>query len=303
MKLTIKECIKYAKNKNGKCLSTKYKNMKEKLQWECEHGHKWATSFSTIKYRDHWCPYCSKNARLTLKDCMKLAKIKNGKCLSTKYKNAREKLQWGCENKHEWFAPIYSIKNGSWCPYCAGLVKLTLHDCKNIAQNRNGKCLSTKYKNNQTPMKWECDKQHQWFNRFSHIKNGQWCPICSRGKSQKELFSIINIIFPHYTIKYNFRGFSWLKTKDNGFQELDIYIPELKLAIEYDGIQHFKSVKYFGGDKKFKTQKRLDRLKNIKVKQHSEDIKYFIRFNYKEKITKDLVLEKLPPKIIKKHML
>ena len=38
----------------------------------------------------------------------------------------------------------------------------------------------------------------------------------------------------------------WLKR-----QNLDIAIPAIKLGIEYDGRQHFKSVEYFGGTKGF----------------------------------------------------
>ena len=38
---------------------------------------------------------------------------------------------------------------------------------------------------------------------------------------------------------------------------------------------------------------RRDKLKNKKIAQNSQDVKYFIRFNYKEKITKEYVIKKL----------
>ena len=34
-------------------------------------------------------------------------------------------------------------------------------------------------------------------------------------------------------------------------------------------------------------------MKNRKIKEHSNDVKYFIRFNYKEDITKKYVINKL----------
>lgn len=37
----------------------------------------------------------------------------------------------------------------------------------------------------------------------------------------------------------------------------------MNMCIEYDGIQHFKSVKYFGGKKKLLSQQDRDNFKNI----------------------------------------
>ena len=34
--------------------------------------------------------------------------------------------------------------------------------------------------------------------------------------------------------------------------QLDFYLPEYNMCIEYDGIQHFESVTFFGGDKYLK---------------------------------------------------
>jgi very-short-patch-repair endonuclease len=96
----------------------------------------------------------------------------------------------------------------------------------------------------------------------------------------------------------DFNEFSWLITSKYGRQHLDIYIPSIKLAIEYDGEQHFKPVCFGGIDIK-KAQanliqtKRLDRRKNNCIKSHPEDITYFIRFNYKEPLTEEYVKEKL----------
>lgn len=70
------------------------------------------------------------------------------------------------------------------------------------------------------------------------------------------------------------------------------------MAIEYDGEQHFMPVKFGGisereAKKKLKYVTKMDKLKNRKVKQHPEDIKYFIRFNYKEDLNYKYVYKKL----------
>lgn len=49
-------------------------------------------------------------------------------------------------------------------------------------------------------------------------------------------------------------------------QEYDVFIPDLALAIEYDGVQHHRPVKVFGGDIGFERTKERDRRKNEKAK-------------------------------------
>ena len=42
----------------------------------------------------------------------------------------------------------------------------------------------------------------------------------------------------------------------------DFYIPEFNTCIEFDGIQHYKPVKEFGGLKEFENIKKRDECKN-----------------------------------------
>jgi len=74
------------------------------------------------------------------------------------------------------------LKNsGRWCRICSGRPRYTIEDCKEFAKTKDGKCLSTTYKNANTKIKWFCNKcNYIWKNTFSHIKGrGQWCPKCS----------------------------------------------------------------------------------------------------------------------------
>ena len=78
-------------------------------------------------------------------------------------------------------------------------------------------------------------------------------------------------------------------TKNGGRQELDIWLPEIRLAIEYDGQGHFYPVNFGGcsnktAEKIFEKTKRLDKMKNRKIKKRPNDIEYFIRFSYKDNI-------------------
>ena len=104
----------------------------------------------------------------------------------------------------------------------------------------------------------------------------------------------MGIFYTH--VEQNYKGFGWLKTKSGRKQEIDIWIPKYKLAIEYDGEQHFKPMRY--GTKvemlnKLNRTKKLDKIKNNKISKHINDVIFFIRFNYKEDISEKSVLYKL----------
>ncbi len=115
-------------------------------------------------------------------------------------------------------------------------------------------------------------------------------PLLGKGfKKEMELLVYIHMFFQDYEILTHHR-----KTlEDWGYQglELDIYIPELKLAFEYMGIQHYKFNGFFHTNKEeFEAQqyrdrckKRLCKLKGIKL----------IRIRYDEKLSEQLVLSKL----------
>ena len=48
----------------------------------------------------------------------------------------------------------------------------------------------------------------------------------------------------------------------------DFILPEYKIWIEFDGVQHYKIINYFGGLDKFITLKIHDTFKNIYAKEH-----------------------------------
>lgn len=294
-KLTNEDAKILAIKRGGKCLS-EYISNKTKMEWSCKKHHKWYASYNNIA-RGHWCPYCAGLAKHTIEYMKQMATKNNGKCLSEKYINANTKLCWECIKEHRWFARPADIINGHWCPECARVKKLSLEYFKNLAIKNKGRCLSKSYNGIFDVGVWECSCGNVWKAQFKDIKDGTWCPICNfPGKTQKLLVNIIKQIYAGHEVLQNFKEFDWLRTVKHGKQELDIYIPDLRIAIEYDGEQHFKPMRYKNKKKmleKLNRTKYLDKLKNKKIKQHRDDIKYFIRFSYKDKIDKENIIIKL----------
>ena len=57
--------------------------------------------------------------------------------------------------------------------------KLTIEEMQKLATRRGGKCLSKKYINAITKLKWQCKEGHIWIASSNKIKNGRWCPKCA----------------------------------------------------------------------------------------------------------------------------
>lgn len=118
-------------------------------------------------------------ASSVLRELRGLAKSKGGQLLSNEYVNDKTKLRWKCSEGHMWEAVPNNIKNGSWCPHCSGVMRLSIEDMHTLAKEHRGKCLSTEYLNNKTPLEWQCEKGHRWKARPDSVRNGKWCLICS----------------------------------------------------------------------------------------------------------------------------
>jgi hypothetical protein len=185
--VTILHMRQIAAERGGKCLSKEYQNNHTPLQWRCGEGHEWWARPQDI--RRTWCPYCARTVRLEIKDLRRIARSRGGKLLSTLYINGKTPLLWRCHDGHVWNAPASSVKPngfhpGTWCPLCPRRMKgkparLSIEEMQEIAKRRGGKCLSTKYVNANTALKWRCSEGHEWEAKPAYVKHGTWCPACS----------------------------------------------------------------------------------------------------------------------------
>lgn len=110
-----------------------------------------------------------------------LAKDRGGLCLSKRYINCITHLKWKCKEGHTWKAKPNNIKHGKWCPQCSinKMFKYSIEDMQQLAKKHGGKCLSKKYINNITELKWQCKHGHTWETKPVQVRRGNWCPQCA----------------------------------------------------------------------------------------------------------------------------
>src|ERR1035437_713494 len=100
----------------------------------------------------------------TINDMKKIAAKHHGKCLSKKYANTEHKLEWQCDKGHKWKANLKAINDGVWCLTCKenDRTAKSLALIKKIARKNGGECLSLKYVNAKTALKFRCKRGHEW---------------------------------------------------------------------------------------------------------------------------------------------
>jgi len=102
--------------------------------------------------------------------------------------------------------------------------------------------------------------------------------------TETTLYNIILMLFPEFEVLHHYRGAELQKL------ELDIWLPEIKVGIEYQGEQHYKVVEHWGG--KEGLEKRIENDK--KKKRLCKKLGYtLIEFKFSEDINEELVKKRM----------
>ena len=101
----------------------------------------------------------------------------------------------------------------------------------------------------------------------------------------KQLLEIVKELYPNQRIELEHN------VADRGALFIDIYVPRLNLAFEYDGEQHFRYNSHFHKDRTaFLQAKKRDYKKDEKCEEKGITL---IRVRFDEELTKELVLSKI----------
>jgi hypothetical protein len=87
-----------------------------------------------------------------------------------------------------------------------------------------------------------------------HLYAKSNCPECSIYKGEEE----VGIWLNHNNIKYEYQ----FRVKINdSYHYFDFYLPFKNIIIEYNGLQHYKPIKFFGGEEGYKRLLERDKIK------------------------------------------
>ena len=251
----------------------KYLNNYTKVTITCKvHGDFEQTPDSHLK--GYNCPQCS-SPKLDLETFVKRANEVHNHFYDytqTVYRNSREKVTIGCP-KHGLFEQVAaSHLNGIGCRKC-GIEKKTstLEYFVNRAKEVHGETYDyseTRYSNSTTKVKIKCSK-HGIFEQLPlHHLQGAGCFRCKESKGENAIASLLTSFGIEYLREYVIGS--------NRFR-YDFYLPDQNILIEFHGIQHYKAIEYWGGERGFIKQQQRD---EEKIKIAKENNVPLIVLNY-----------------------
>ncbi len=152
-------------------------------------------------------------------------------------------------------------------------IKYTKEILDIIAEEHGGKFVDNQYKGTKEKHNWICYFNHHFEKAVDGIMQGEWCPICSKGKSEQFCRFCFEQLFQ--TPFPPTRELEWLRNSRGFKMELDGYSDKYNIAFEYQGKQHFEQINHFHPTKsQFESRVKDDQLKKELCANHG--IKLFI---------------------------
>lgn len=244
----IKKCSEIHNNKYDYS-KVVYTHNKEKVCIICpEHGEFWQVANAHLS--GNGCPKCNKSNKLTKDKFIEKAKTVHNNEYDysrVEYKNSSTKICIICPKHGEFWQTPNAHLDGHGCRECDNErkreLKYNIDDIiKKFKQIHGNYFDYSKFVYNGILEKSTiiCPI-HGGFemSAHDHIK-GHGCPTCRQSTLEKEVRDELlknNIEFEEQ------KTFEWLIYKSN--QYLDFYLPKYNVAIECQGIQHFKPIPFF----------------------------------------------------------
>ena len=292
MRKTNEEFIKQLRNINSDITPLDdYIDSKSKISCKCNKcNYEWLVTPDALINSKTGCPNCNGGIKNTHEDFVERMKNVNHNIkILGRYNNSSTKILCKCKIcSYEWNSLPTSLLNNHGCPNCDTNRKRKTHDefmheISNINPNINILDLYTGINNK---ILCECNIcGNKWKPTPDSLLRGHGCPICNKSCGENNI--------NNYLVSKNI-NFIQQQTFDKligvGGRKLsyDFYLPKFNVLIEYNGIQHYEPVEYFGGERQFKIQQEHDKRK----RKYAEDNKIkLIEISYLDIDNIEIILE------------
>ena len=265
-----------------------FNGAKQKIVLECPKCHKQFTThfhyFITSKTNE--CEQC-RRSHLSRLDIQQFC-IDNHLELKSKYINQNTPLLFKNQDGYYLYTSVHNYQtnmnpNNTIFHMCNPNV---INNIKHYIKINKLSCtlLSTQYVNAKSKLKFKCKcGQIYHSNLYYFMYDGYICCENCRKSSHSKLERLTSKILTDLHIDF-IPQYTYQDCKYKGVLRYDFYLPQYNTCIECQGIQHFESVDYFGGEETFHIRQIKDKIKFDYCQNNNINIIYIIYTNTQNEI-------------------
>lgn len=264
-----------------------YVNSATKIK--CRHnkcGYEWNITPNEFLNQGVRCRKCSGHLPYTEADFLRDIKAKYGddyKILSHyTTKHGEITVQHKCG--YTYTTEARRLLEGHGCSKCAHNLHLSLDELKEKLKEKFGNeytILSDNYETVHSKITVRHNRcGNIWPVKANNLLYGYGCSACNQSKGEKMIRILLEQNHKMAQDKDYFYGYILPNRL-----HLDFYLPELSLAFEYDGEQHYRPVDFFGGEQAFKNLQERDHRKDQYCKEHNIKL---VRIPYTTRTKEDI---------------
>ena len=300
--------VKIAKEVHGERYNyskTIYVNALSKVEIIChQHGSFWQEANSHLQ--GCGCPICSaenmgRNKSNTEYFIKRAVEIHGNRYdySKTNYIGSEQRVCITCKEHGDFYQIASNHLCGANCPECSkkessDKLRMSTHEFVERANAIHGwkyDYSKVEYINTKTKVCIICPNHGDfWQLPSAHLK-GHGCSKCKKSLGEQQIIKVLDFYNVDYEQQKKIPNTSLFC--NNRYIYVDFYIPKYNLIIEYQGEQHYKPIKWFGGVTQFEKQKERDNA----VRQYCKDnniklleIRYSKNHNVSKIIKKELNL-------------
>lgn len=255
----------------------------------------------------HGCRLCAneKNKKTTEQFVTEAKQVHKDKYLYDKcnYIHCTQKVCITCPKHGDfWQLPTPHLA-GAGCPFCAiesfpkdrtTPLKQVLEKFKDVHGDTYDYSLINEktYINLRTPVPIICKEHGVFYQKPNNHSIGMGCPMCKKSLGENRIKNFLDKNSIQYIQQYKI--FTDDLFCENKKVFVDFFLREKNIIIEYNGLQHYKEVEYFGGEKTFKRQIARDIFVKSYCKEHKiklVEIPYWDFDNIETILKKELKLK------------